>query len=809
MNKILTIILLIAFGFNLGQAQTLKQFKKKAQEAFENKNYYAALTHYYTIAEVDSSNMDIMYNFAEAARNYNAYTTAERSYQQVSNSEREADFPLANYWLAGVKKNLGKYEEAKTLYTKYLNANQGGSNEFAEKAKKQIEQLDWAQSTIANPVEGVEIEHLGSDINTPASEVSPLKYNDELYFSSFQFINEEDEAYPNRPIAKILFSTENKAAMPAEGNLNSETRHTAHATFNGDGSRIYFTICDYVDQESTDIYCQLYYKDKAADGTWGTAMKLPDHINEPGFTSTQPNIGKDKKTGQETLYYVSNRNGGTGSNDIWSSVINEDGSFSNPVAMTAINTAYEEMSPFYHTESNTLYYSTNGRKGLGGYDVYKIEKSGGNWAEISHMGAPINTSYNDIDYTLNDDESEAYLASNRKGSFFLEDAKEACCNDIYKVSLQPVLYDMKALTFNKLTNENLNGVSVELIEIQDVINSDMHTDNNEYDFKVRKNKEFILKATKQGFAPAEVVVSTDKIDVEDIVSKLYLEPYKMDLLAKTFDSETKTPLSGVTIKLIECNSMDGDTKTNDTSNDFNYGVDPEKCYKLLVTKPGYVPKTVEIKTDPLTGNITMKENIYLDKVPPVTRLTLEGYLPMPLYFDNDEPDKRSRKTITTKTYPETHAEYMARKDVFKEKYSEGMATELKVDAAFEIERFFNEKVAPAETGLKSFTDHLLRYLQQGNVAEIIIKGYTSPRAKSDYNDILAKRRISSIRNHFARYQGGIFSEFIAKGFLKVSEAPYGELKAAPGVSDDLFDEKNSIYSVPASIERRVEIIELK
>ena len=105
MNKILTTIILIAFSISLTNGQTLKQFKKKAQEAFENKNYYTALTHYYTIADVDSSNMDIMYNFAEAARNYNAYTTAERSYQQVSNSEREADFPLANYWLETACKN--------------------------------------------------------------------------------------------------------------------------------------------------------------------------------------------------------------------------------------------------------------------------------------------------------------------------------------------------------------------------------------------------------------------------------------------------------------------------------------------------------------------------------------------------------------------------------------------------------------------------------------------------------------------------------------------------------------------------------
>ena len=95
------------------------------------------------------------------------------------------------------------------------------------------------------------------------------------------------------------------------------------------------------------------------------------------------------------------------------------------------------------------------------------------------------------------------------------------------------------------------------------------------------------------------------------------------------------------------------------------------------------------------------------------------------------------------------------------------------------------------------------------MAEIIIKGYASPLAESEYNLILTKRRISSIENHFSTYKGGVFMKYIQEGLLKVTEAPYGEQLSNSGVSDNPKDRKNSIYGVPASLERRVEIIELK
>ncbi len=812
MRKIFFILLLTGFGIQSSSAQTLKQFRKKATEAFNNQNYYAALTHYTTILEVDSTSNDILYNHAEAARNYNAYTAAENSYQKVSNSESSTEFPLTDYWLAGVKKSLGKYTEAKNLYTAYLNNNASLNPGFVDKAKQELEYLTWAEDRINNADEGIDVQRMGDNINTEYSESSPYEYNGKLYYSSLVLDENDKEYYPYRPSAHIFASPEvgsDSASMMVDG-LNSG-RHAAHSSFNSAGDKIYYSKCSYVNDESLEIRCDIFVSDVDANGNYSSSRKLPEAINSPVYTNTQPNITLDKQTKKEKLYFVSDRLGGIGGKDIWESTINDDGTFSSPSLVPEINTPDDELSPFYHTGTDVLFFSSNGRKSLGGFDVYKKDMSpNATNNDVEHLSYPVNSSFNDIDYTINAEETTGYFASNRLGSNFIEQKREACCNDIYKVDLEPSLYDMTALTFDKETGENLNGTTVELIEIEEMLQSDMNAETNEFDYKVRKNKEYILKATKPGYEPTEIVVNTAEIELEEVIGKLYLEPYKLNLEALAFDASTTEKLNGVTMKLVKCQELEGDSKTNASSNEFMYkNIAPEDCYKLLVTRDGYIPKTVEIKTDPLTGNKTMTEKVLLEKVPPVTRLTLEGYLPLPLYFDNDEPDKRSKSVVTNKDYIRTNTEYIGRKELFKKKAANGLKGEQKIQTEFEMENFFGTRVSPAASTLILFTDHLLRYLEQGNVAEIIIKGYASPLAKVDYNLNLTKRRISSIENHFASYKGGIFKKYIDQGFLKVTEAPYGEELSSNAISDDPQDRKNSIYSVPASLERRVEIIELK
>ena len=170
----------------------------------------------------------------------------------------------------------------------------------------------------------------------------------------------------------------------------------------------------------------------------------------------------------------------------------------------------------------------------------------------------------------------------------------------------------------------------------------------------------------------------------------------------------------------------------------------------------------------------------------------------------------TNRTTTKKSYGETFEKFYPRKPAFIEHYTKPITNEEEVDeATLNLTDFFENEVKKGFDHLGLFSQILLQRLERGDRVEIVIKGYTSPRAKSDYNNYLAQRRISSLRNQFVSWRGGVFESYLKVGKLVITEAPFGETQSATGISDDLFDERNSIYSVGASRERRVEIIEVK
>ncbi|MBK7336302.1 MAG: hypothetical protein IPJ00_09080 [Saprospirales bacterium] len=194
---------------------------------------------------------------------------------------------------------------------------------------------------------------------------------------------------------------------------------------------------------------------------------------------------------------------------------------------------------------------------------------------------------------------------------------------------------------------------------------------------------------------------------------------------------------------------------------------------------------------------------------PLEPQTLEDFLPLALFFDNDEPDKRTQRTSTRKTYGETFERYMVRKKEYLEEYGDPLGEDERALADEHMDSFFEEEVRKGYDHLQRFSEILLERLEKGDQVEIFIKGYTSPRAKSEYNLSLGQRRISSVRNHFQAHKSGVFRPFLESGQLLITERSFGETLAAREVSDELKDLRNSVYSIGAARERRVEIVEIQ
>ena len=172
------------------------------------------------------------------------------------------------------------------------------------------------------------------------------------------------------------------------------------------------------------------------------------------------------------------------------------------------------------------------------------------------------------------------------------------------------------------------------------------------------------------------------------------------------------------------------------------------------------------------------------------------YLPLKLYFHNDEPDCCTMNTSTEKTYKEAYISYFKMEDEYN-KYNSN------------LESFFEDSLKGDFNKLSIIFSHILSDLKQGKKIELQIKGYASPLHEKQYNINLSKRRIKSFLNYVVLYEGGVFSPYLGNGNFQIIELPFGESNAVNSVSDDPNDKQKSIFSLAAMLERKIEIIDVK
>jgi tetratricopeptide (TPR) repeat protein len=191
-------------------------------------------------------------------------------------------------------------------------------------------------------------------------------------------------------------------------------------------------------------------------------------------------------------------------------------------------------------------------------------------------------------------------------------------------------------------------------------------------------------------------------------------------------------------------------------------------------------------------------------------MDLMATVPVVLYFHNDEPNPDVWDTTTTLTYMQAYDSYTKLIPVYLKENTKGMSGERSEEATQITNDFFELKVNKGAKDLELFSDLLLKELQEGQSLKILVRGFASPRAKSDYNLNLTKRRTNSLVNYLKVAKDGAFLPYLndhaeSGARLECELIPFGELKAEKGVSDDLVDEKNSIYARSACLERKIEI----
>ncbi len=325
---------------------------------------------------------------------------------------------------------IGSVDKALAYYNRYKNkltekdGYRGRDRTELPDVNRRIYECQNAIEYVANPA-AFSIVTVGGAINSEFDDFAPVVNEDEtlmIFTSRRRDGNLNENVFSdNKPYEDIFFSEKkNGVWSPAQniGEIINTEFHDSNLALSADGKQLFL----YKDDNNGDIY-ESYRKD---DGTWSYPQSMSENINSEGFKESSISISPDGTI----LFFSSDRPGGQGGIDIYYSIKDENGEWTRSRNLgPIINTEFDDDGPFIDYDGKTLYFSSQGRKGMGGYDIFRSEydSAESKWAEPVNVGFPINTPDDDVYFVSTKDGKRGYYASVREdGQGF---------TDIYQVTI--------------------------------------------------------------------------------------------------------------------------------------------------------------------------------------------------------------------------------------------------------------------------------------------------------------------------------------------------------------------------------------
>ena len=398
--------------------------------------------------------------FEERARNVYAYRAAElyffvkdyakaaEFYEAVAKS---SDFPDARRQYARALKRMGDYDNADLQYERFAEA-YVAEDSAAVRAAVKVERagvaLAVAERERVDPT--VFVDRISAVINGMKNEVAPTldARGNIVFISDFDGTM---RAYSSAPANGGWTQMRPAEDLPVieEGNIGGGTLVGP--------DRFVFSLCPTTDlmTQPGDVNCTIQEVTRRG-GTWGAPKPVAGNINVEGASSTQPFVFEE--AGKEIMIFASDRAGTLGGMDLWKAertLGSEVAKFGAAVNLGAkVNTAGNEVTPFFNVENRVLSFSTDGAVSLGGYDVVHATATDGvgGWTAAVNPGTPINSGADDYYYREVPGTSRAFLASNRSKDL----ARTTMVND----DLYAVTYDSRNVTVEVSVVDDLTGQPV-------------------------------------------------------------------------------------------------------------------------------------------------------------------------------------------------------------------------------------------------------------------------------------------------------------------------------------------------------------
>ncbi|MGM0613364.1 MAG: OmpA family protein [Bacteroidota bacterium] len=520
-----------------------ERYFKKGQKAYRDADFSKALKHLKKSIEASPENYNA--HLLKAYINVNprnrrgSVRSAEESFSVVAEVCPQADVKCY-YYLGEIYYGREEWKEAAEYYDQFLTSDLEGQKRVTkddfEHAEKMYERAKFNNRIFSNevpfdpkPVKG---------ISTPRDEyLAILSPDHEMMFFTRKVKkeskqtawepednNEEQFIVSHRKKENVF---EKGKAMPEPFN---EEKNEGGATVTIDNKDLYLTICSPVEGYYNCDICHSHY-----DGEkWSDIENLGEKVNNDDTWEAMPTVTSDG----DKIYFVSDRSGGYGGYDIYFTKKDSNGNWSEPVnAGPSINTAGDESSPYIHTDSKTLYFSSRdrydedadqlhpGHKGVGGYDIFYIRLGEDQETEPNNIGYPINTEDDELGFFVSTDGKKGYFASNKyskRGDY------DIFYFDLYEEAQPERVLFLKGTLKDEETDQPVEDAKIELqnVDNKKVTVVDVDDETGEYVAALPFKSDYVMKVKSKEHVYQSKYISSEK--------PVYMEPASVDLELKPF-----------------------------------------------------------------------------------------------------------------------------------------------------------------------------------------------------------------------------------------------------------------------------------
>ncbi|MTI20903.1 carboxypeptidase regulatory-like domain-containing protein, partial [Fulvivirga sp. RKSG066] len=398
-----------------------EEYRQVGLKLFEDRNFYAAADNFQKIEELEQTTAEDTWHLAESYRMLNRYQQALNNYTKLQAEQ----YPTVGFYQAQMQMSLEQYDEAIDNFKAFLK-NDGASKLMVAEAREKIKWCEEAKQILKKPGNQISTVNRKALNGYSGFGFGAVNYQGKLIFTGVERVKVGktlpvgevkvvfDSLYVNRMI-------DGERGIPLDVEPVDDHYSIGSPTFTSDGNKVYFTQCEDAVEKNCEIYSATKEKDR-----W-SKPKREALINIDSYNSKHPMLAQIEQN--TVLFFSSNRPGGEGNYDIWYARIDSNGVANNIKNLgTGVNTEENEITPFFDSSNGHFFFSSNGLKSLGGYDVFMVKMNPNlTSGKVFNLGKPINSGADDIYFYLKNADTNGYLTSNRE---------EGCCDNIYDITFE-------------------------------------------------------------------------------------------------------------------------------------------------------------------------------------------------------------------------------------------------------------------------------------------------------------------------------------------------------------------------------------